>query len=161
MTIIENGCRTLCRGNCEVCRFRDMLSDMGGRYLPANDNERPGRIVIIPKDELLARPATVRRLAMALKAMNLSRRKVPDFLADVIYGSTLTIRYADGRAFCKCGFDIDDVFTEGSMRWIGEFMRFAVRAPKQRAQRRTLGRLRVLALAFLIARPDMMEHILT
>jgi hypothetical protein len=137
-----------------------MLSDLGGEYFPANDNAPPGRIIVIPSDEILSRPATVRRLAVALGAIGISRRRVPDFLCDVIFGNKLTVRYTDGFMFCKCSFDVDTIFGEGSMRWISDFLKFAVTPPKQRAQTRTLHRLRVIALALLIARPEVMEHVL-
>lgn len=123
----------------------------------ANDNHAPGTLVVAC-DHALSQKSFVRRLALALKASKLSRRKTLDWMADVIFlqHDTLII-WPDGRIFDVSDTDIDDLFGVDG-RWLSEFIKLADTDLKQRPQKRVLARLRLLDLAFKIARPETAWH---
>lgn len=123
----------------------------------ANDNHAPG-VIVVACDHALSQKSYVRRLAMALKALGLSRRAVLDWMADAIFlhheGSIVG---PDGQTFDVSDTDIDDLFgTDG--RWLSEFIKLADTGLKQQPQKRILMRLRLLDLAFKIARPETAWH---
>ncbi|MBI1265695.1 MAG: hypothetical protein GC187_13310 [Alphaproteobacteria bacterium] len=126
----------------------------------ANDNESGKPFVVLPDDETLLRQSSLQRLAMAIGGLGKSRRDIPNWMADAIYGFDGDIRTADGRSVCLCGVDIDAAFNDdGSFRWLSDFLKFASRPPRQAAQRRVLVRLRLLLLALLIDRPEIAQHV--
>lgn len=111
------------------------------------------RPIVVPTKEELLRPARFRRLAIATAALDIPRRRLPDVLADSLYGYTGVILRADGSAYELP--DIDDVFgNDGSFRWISAFTRFAIQPPRQAAQERVLPRLEVLDTHFQIRLPE-------
>ena len=122
----------------------------------ANDNqpnEHPP--ITIPDAKVLARPSAVRRLAMAYRTKNLPRRKILDFIADHLYQHEGELLY-QGRNV-SFDADIDEVFgtdRDPSERWLGDFLAFAVDAPRQRAQRRVVDRLVMLWVALAIQNPE-------
>lgn len=128
----------------------------------ANDNqpnERPP--ITIPHEEVLTRPSTVRRLAMAYRAKNLPRRKILDFIADHLYLRDGVILY-QGRNVCFDA-DIDEVFgtdRDMSVRWMSDFLNFAIKPPRQRAQRRTFDRLVLLWTALAVHNPAQAELVI-
>jgi len=128
----------------------------------ALDAERRRRIVVA-SDRELRRRSYFRRLAMATKALlaelALSRREMPDWIADTIYAYRGEVVWPEGRPFNVSDTDIDDAFNnDGSFRWLSGFIRFADAAPRQAPQSRILDRLRLIDLAFRIARPDIARH---
>lgn len=118
----------------------------------ANDNqpnEHPP--ITIPDIEILTRPSSVRRLAMAYRAKNLPRRKILDFIADHLYQHEGQLLY-QGR---NVSFEdeVDVVFgtdRDPSERWLSDFLAFSVKPPRQRAQRRTFDRLVLLWTALAV-----------
>lgn len=83
------------------------------------------------------------------------RRKIPDWIADTIYGCKGKIVWSDGTPFIIGDTEIDDAFSnDGSFRWLSDFIGFADHPPVQAPQRRLLARLRLIYLAFQIAYPD-------
>lgn len=153
------------RLTCETCRFQHALFDLSGRFFPANDNIPPGQEprIVIPDDELLLRPATAARLAMALKAKEPNRRKVADWMTDRYWGYRGKIFYADGTPFCRCAVEVVDVAfgEDGSFKWIDEFFALSADAEaKQSMQERVLFRLQLIALALLIDDPVKMALVL-
>lgn len=129
---------------------------------PANDNDPNGLMTItLPLGAAVMQQAAVQRLAMAIQSLGLSRRQIPDWMADTIYRFEGTIRLSDGSRFCMCRVDIDAAFNDdGSFRWLSDFLRFASAPPRQAPQRRVLNRLQLLLLALMIARPEVAQHVL-
>ncbi len=91
-------------------------------------------IAYMPRRDCVIRPAYMRRLATALANVSLPRRRVPDWMATVIYdfkgaiicGETLQVAHVDFE------IDIDDAFNdEGSFRWLSDFMKFESQEPRQ------------------------------
>lgn len=128
------------------------------RRVSANDNEPRRGAVYCASDWELRRIAHFRRLAIAtanLKPLHgLSRRRIPDWLADTILDFQNPVLWPDGRLFARPDALIDDAFgPDGSFRWLSDFVRFAEREPKQRPQKNMLPRLRLLDLGFKIAWP--------
>lgn len=121
------------------------------------------RRITVASDRELRRRSYFRRLAMATRALqaelDISRREMPDWIADTIYAHRGEIVSADGKAFIVADTDIDDAFSnDGSFRWLSGFVRFAEKPPRQAPQTRVLDRLRLIDLAFRIARPDVARH---
>jgi len=113
------------------------------------------RRVVVASDGQLSRKSHVQRLAMVTRALELPRRAIPDWIADQIFGFEGAIVWPDGRMFELTDTAIDEAFNDdGSFRWLSDFLQFAETEPKQRPQARVLGRLRLIDLAFRIARPD-------
>lgn len=113
------------------------------------------RRVVVASDSQLLRKSPVHRLAMATRALELPRREIPNWIADQLFGFEGAIVWPDGRAFDLTDTAIDDAFNDdGSFRWLSDFLRFAEEPPKQRPQSRVLDRLRLIDLAFRIAKPE-------
>ncbi|WP_069095564.1 hypothetical protein [Methyloligella halotolerans] len=111
-------------------------------------------------DYELARVSHFQRLAIATRALGLSRREIPNWMADVIYGYRGLITWPGGKAFIVGDDDIDAVFNDdGSFRWLSDFVNFAERAPRQKPQERVIERLRLIDLAFRISDPRRAELI--
>jgi len=102
----------------------------------------------------LRRISHVSRLAIAAVAEEFSRRKWPNAIADAVYSFEGTIYYAGGRKFEPTDTEIDDTFNDPDFRWISDFLSFADIPPRQRPQRRTLARLRLIDLYFRIKYPE-------
>lgn len=113
------------------------------------------RRVVVASDAQLSRKSHVQRLAMATRALELPRREIPNWIADQVFGFEGMIVWPDGRVFDLSDTAIDKAFNDdGSFRWLSDFLRFAEEPPKQRPQSRVLDRLRLIDLAFRIAKPD-------
>lgn len=113
------------------------------------------RRVVVASDAQLSRKSHVRRLAMATRALELPRRAIPDWIADQVYGFEGVIVLTDGQPFELSDTAIDEAFNDdGSFRWLSDFLRFAETEPHQRPQARVLERLRLIDLAFRIAKPE-------
>ena len=126
---------------------------------PANDNHPP-KIVSVARDCELLRRAYFQRLAMATKALELPRREIPNWIADVIYAYEGSIVWPNGDRFVVGDEDIDAAFNDdGSFRWLSDFLRFAEAPPRQAPQLRVLARLRLIDLALRIAHPSWAGHI--
>lgn len=90
-------------------------------------------------------------LATDMQKLNLSRRQVPDWMADRIYGFDGEILDEDGQPFELDDEAIDLAFNnDGSFRWLSDFFRVTKEPPRQRAQRRIHQRLRLIYLALCI-----------
>jgi hypothetical protein len=90
-------------------------------------------------------------LATDMQKLNLSRRQIPDWMADRLYGFEGEILDEDGRPFELDDEAIDLAFNnDGSFRWLSDFFRVTKEPPRQRAQRRILQRLRLIYLALCI-----------
>lgn len=134
-------CSTCGRDVCNPCTFR-----------PANDNKR---VVTVARDDELLRRSHFQRLGTATRALNLSRREIPNWMADVIFGFKGKIVWPGGMEFRVHDEAIDQAFgDDGSFRWLSAFMLFGERELRQSPQFRTLHRLRLIDLAFRIAYPE-------
>lgn len=123
---------------------------------PGRENWRK---ITVAADHELMNKAYFSRLAMATAALKeelgLSRRSIADWMADVIYGYEGKIVWPGGKLFSVSDTAIDDVFNgDGSFRWLSEFIRYGEVPPRIMPQVRLLDRLRLIDLAFRIARPD-------
>ncbi len=131
------------------------LNDLLARA--ANDDARPGQI-IVPRDEALMSPAVVRRMAMVLVALGLSRRATVDWVAEQVFFFEGEFVWPDGLAFDPP--EIDDVFGDASFKWVSDLRHFAAREPRQQVQRRIVPRLRLLFLAISVWRPEVACHLI-
>jgi hypothetical protein len=94
---------------------------------------------------------TMLALATDMQKLNLSRRQIPDWMADRIYGFEGEILDEDGRPFELDDEAIDLAFNnDGSFRWLSDFFRVTKEPPRQRAQRRIHQRLKLIYLALCI-----------
>ena len=121
------------------------------------------RKIVVASDDALLNPVCFRRMAMATAALkeelSLTRRDIPDWIADAIYGYDGPVIWAHGGVFIVPDTAIDDAFNnDGSFRWLSSFVRFAEEPPRQAPQYRIVNRLRLIELAFQIARPDTARH---
>lgn len=122
----------------------------------ANDNATIDKVVVA-SNYLLSQPYYVHRLAIAVVALDIPRRKLVDWVGDQIDHYTGRIVWASGAPFTYGDTEIYDVFNvEGdpSQRWTGDFYKFAVRAPIQIAQTRVVDRLRFINTAVCVTYPD-------
>jgi hypothetical protein len=118
---------------------------------PAPEPKR--RVVIVASDRALLRTSHFHRLALATRELGLSRREIPNWIADVILNFKGDILTSGGAPFEPC--EVDEAFgDDGSFRWLSDFLRFAEVPSKQCPQKRILPRLRLIDLAFRIAYPD-------
>lgn len=120
----------------------------------ATHPERNEKTIVMGSDFQLGRISHVSRLAIAAVAEDYSRREWPNAIADAIYGFEGTIYYAEGRKFEPTDTEVDDTFSDPDFRWISDFLSFADVPPRQRPQRRTLARLRLIDLYFRIKHPE-------
>lgn len=120
----------------------------------------PSKSVVVATNRELGRVWYFRRLAIATAALDLSRREIPNWMADVIYGYDGRILCPDGSGFHISDTAIDDAFNDDAdFRWLSDFVRFAfTNTPKQRPQSRIYARLRLLDLAFQIADPGRLNR---
>lgn len=94
---------------------------------------------------------TMLALATDMQKLNLSRRQIPDWMADRIYGFDGEILDEDGQPFELDDEAIDLAFNnDGSFRWLSDFFRVTKEPPRQRAQRRIHQRLKLIYLALCI-----------
>lgn len=141
---------------CTICGL-DVCTPC--RKSPANDNNR---VITVARDEELLRRSHVQRLATATRALGLSRREIPNWMADVIFGFKGKIVWPGGKMFLIHDEAIDQAFNDdGSFRWLSDFLYFGERELRQSPQFRTLHRLRLIDLAFRIAHPERAKFIAT
>jgi len=118
-----------------------------------------------PAEVFTANPAQLRsrayfrRLAIATSNLGLSRREIPNWMADVIFEFKGVIRSHDGQTLNITDTAIDDAFrNDGSFRWLSDFMGFAERPLRQSPQMRIIVRLQLLDIAFKIDKPEIAKH---
>ena len=110
-------------------------------------------VITVATARELLRVSHFQRLAIATAALEVSRRKLIDEIADVLYGFEGKLVFPEGTPFELP--DIDEAFGgDGSFRWLSDFIRFAETTPRQQPQRRVLARLRLIDLYFRIKHPE-------
>lgn len=113
----------------------------------------PARTVVVASDTALRRYSHFQRLAIATAALPVSRRELPNLIADTIYNFKGEIVWPNGTPYDLP--DLDDAFGgDGSFRWVSDFIRFAEEPPRQHPQRRVIERLRLIDLYFRIKHPE-------
>jgi hypothetical protein len=121
-------------------------------FLLAPSEEGP-RKVTVASDHQLRSLSHFQRLAIATAALPFSRRGLIDEVSDVIYAFEGELVWQNGDSF-KIP-EIDDAFgDEGSFRWVSDFVRFAIKPPRQHPQARIIERLRLIDLYFRIKYPE-------
>lgn len=122
---------------------------------PCQTKPCANRVITVATDEELSRLSHFRRLAIASRALGLSRRQFPDWMADVIFGFEGEVKWPNDDVYDVEDEDIDAAFNDdGSFRWFSDFLMFAEIPPRQKPQGRILERLRLIDLAFRIAYPE-------
>jgi len=113
----------------------------------------PNRRIVAASDTALRRLSHFQRLAIATAALPVSRRQLPNLIADTLYNFNGKIVWPNGTPYVLP--DIDAAFgDDGSFRWVSDFIRFAEEPPRQHPQRRVIERLRLIDLYFRIAHPE-------
>ncbi len=130
---------------------------------PANDNDTEG-FVRLPSSARLATPASYHRLAIVYaNLVPTSRRVMVDWLCDVIWQYEGIIVDANGHRIASCEIQPDEVLRtecDGSLRWLSDFLKFAVRPPHQAAHEKVVPRLELLYLAIAIQYPSVARRII-
>lgn len=139
--------------------FDDLVGCIGNT--PSNDNNRPWEIVV-PFEHTLRSQAVVQRLAMVVSALDVSRRDMPNWMADQFEAFDRNggrFIWKDGEPFRPPVVDMwlpqDDSFT-----WFSDLKKMAVNPPRQLPQWRVLPRLQLLYLAIAAWRPEVALHII-
>lgn len=110
-------------------------------------------------NDVLSDPDFQFDLATALGRVAKSRREIPDWVADVFYHFNGTITWEDGREYPIHDVDWELAWNDaGTFRWISNFLKLPLNPWKQKAQRRVLARMRLIALALAIDPPDAKGH---
>lgn len=108
--------------------------------------------IVVATDHMLSTAKRLRAIAVAVKMLGLSRRKVPNWIADRICGFEGEIVWPNGKPFIYKDTFVDDACNNDcSFRWISYLMKFADVPPRQRPQERVISRLRLIDLALRIA----------
>ena len=132
-------------------------SSRGAPCKASNDNDITG-IVHVPCAELVCTRPYFQRLAIAVRDLNLSRRSIPDWMADALYRDDI-IFVEGGRRIVFSDTAIEEAFgDELSFRWLSDCIRFAEHPPRQDAQLRVARRLQLIATAFHVNAPDVARH---
>jgi hypothetical protein len=139
--------------NCHVC-FETWVDC---RCTFANDNEPDGCVAIPTRDIILTR-SYFHRLAIATANLNLSRRKVPDWMADALYRDDIIFTY-HGKRVTFWDDAIERAFNhELGFRYISDLVMFAEHAPRQRPQGNVARRLQLIATSFWVHQPKIARH---
>jgi len=87
--------------------------------------------------------------------VRMSRREIPNWMADCLFREDVRFVYADGAPFFIGDTAIDDAFeNDGSFRWLSDLRAYAESPPRQAPQARLYDRLVLLSLSFWVADPD-------
>lgn len=126
----------------------------GAGHAPLATSKHSVDRVVVASNYQLSRRSHVNRLAIATVERDIPRRRLADWIAEIIANYEGEIVWATGAEFVFDDEAIDRAFgieEDPSQRWVGDFYKFAVEAPKQVAQARIIERLRYIDLAFRIA----------
>ena|GEM_PF-6290205 len=115
--------------------------------------------IILLTDEQYADPAIRRLISIILWCLiyqnhRLSRRTVPDWIADIFRDALGKAVRADGTAYKP--HDIDDILNtglDGDNPWLREVFSWALDCPEQHFYTGTLERIRLLHTTILLAGP--------
>lgn len=116
------------------------------------------RIIFVPDASELLTQQYYSRLALAVANLNVSRRKIPDWMADCLFRDDVEFRFRDGSLYEIGDEDIDDAFCDPSFRWLSNLIKSSGTTPKQRPHYTLEFRLRLLALSFWVDKPNVAKH---
>jgi hypothetical protein len=112
----------------------------------------PSEVLTIPYYHNLARGVSGLRHG---DGKHVSRREIPDWMADQLFDEKVRFIRKDGTPFEISDTAIDGAFNDdGTFRWLSYLVAFAETPPRQAPQARLAPRLILLSLAFWIAYPD-------
>lgn len=113
------------------------------------------RIINMPTSEEVCEPEAYKKLAEYLASKGISRRKIPDFIADILYNDDFQFVDKNGKIIKFDDEVVDRVFGEDeSCRWFGDFMERRFEAWKQVPQERVIKRLVIISA---VMKADMKE----
>ena len=122
------------------------------------------RTITVPEPEEVLTISYYHNLAIAMVDLRhadgsyMSRRQVPDWIADQLFAENVDFIRKDGTPFEISDTAIDEAFNDdGTFRWLSYLVAFAERPPRQAPQSRLAPRLILLSLAFGVAYPEIAE----
>ncbi len=125
---------------------------------------KPKRTITVPEPSKVLTKSYYHKLAMAVAELRhsdglyMSRRDVPDWMADQLFREDLRFVCKDGSPFEISDTAIDEAFNDdGTFRWLSYLVAFADSPPRQAPQARLAPRLILLSLAFWAAHPKVAE----
>ncbi len=145
---------------CFICTQQSEVCSCFQRYL--NDNDE-NSVVRLPSDEVLRRPSTIQRLAIVYRNIGLSRRRIIDHVAGVLFETDKIIIDAKGRRVFITDTCVDDAFetdADPSSRWMSSWLQFSDRPPRQALQERILPRFRLLWVALALTNPSLAAKVI-
>jgi hypothetical protein len=133
---------------CTHCAYESpCLCDTGKR--PAQP-----AIVFVPNPLTFHHPATMTRLAIAYRAIGVSRRKLVFFVFDQLAHCTAEVVRHDGSIVDVPGIDVFGIWGEdASETWSGQFLTFAIHPPVLHASLKVAKRIRALWIALSLRCP--------
>ena len=120
--------------------------------------------ILVPSSDDVLTIGFYHRLAKAVANLSdddglpLSRRKVPDWMAECLFREDVRFFLADGSELHISDTAIDDAFNnDGSFRWLSDLVAYAERPPLQTPHANLYSRLMLIALSFWVASPEIAE----
>lgn len=108
----------------------------------------PKPVLQLPPDHVIGSARQMQFLARLLIYIDMPRREVPEWVTNTFYAFEGVVIDEHGRDIT---LDVDKFYAsfneDEEFRWISDFLKFAHREPRQRAQRRVMDRLRYLTAA--------------
>ena len=138
----------------------DTFGDYPASFEELNEEEKENfdilyRIINMPTSEEVCEPEAYKKLAEYLASKGISRRKIPDFIADILYNEDFQFVDKNGKIIEFDDEVVDRVFGEDeSCRWFGDFMERRFEAWKQVPQERVIKRLVIISA---VMKADMKE----
>lgn len=113
-------------------------------------------LVYVASDAELNDEHYYRRLWLATRNINISRRDWPDELADAFRDVDVDYRFPSGMPYFLP--DIDEVFTDPGMRWMSDFLVSDPTGRRPAIYRRSKDKLRLIDLYFRVKHPKIARH---
>ncbi len=135
----------------EELALANSLGDYPASFEELSEEEKDNfdilyRMIYMPTSEEVCEPEVYKKLAEYLASKGISRRKIPDFIADILYSREFHFLDKHGKIIEFDDEVVDRVFGEDeSCRWIGDFMERRFEAWKQVPQERVIKRLILIA----------------
>ena len=115
------------------------------------------RVVFVATDSEILNEHYYRRLWIAAKNVDISRRDWLDEIADCLRDSyDVKILYQSGEPYSIPY--VDDIFEDDDMRWMGHFLQANPCGNFPRTRSRKLERVKLIDLYFRINHPNIAQH---
>lgn len=131
---------------------------------PTTPKEHQFREIKVPEPADVLTKSYYHKLAKAVAELHhndgryMSRRGVPDWMADQLFREDVRFVRKDGSPFKISDTSIDEAFNDdGTFRWLSYLVAFADSPPRQAPQSRLAPRLILLSLAFWVAHPKVAQ----